>query len=133
MTRADLRTDVAIIACAISAGIHGALVPQHVDEGGGAGLGFLVATVFLAALCVALTVRPRSRPVLATAAAILLGLIASYALAVTTGVPVLHPEVEPVDGLAIVTKAVEIAGLAAASSFLRRQPTAPLNLQPKGI
>ena len=36
-----LRRDVVILACAISAGIHGALVPDHFDEGDGAGLGFV--------------------------------------------------------------------------------------------
>jgi hypothetical protein len=40
-------------------------------------------------------------------------------LAVTTGVPVLHPEPEPVDGLALFTKAVEATGLAAALNLLR--------------
>ena len=38
----------------------------------------------------------------------------SYALAITTGLPVLHPDPEPVDGLALATKAIEAAGLLAA-------------------
>jgi uncharacterized protein (DUF1499 family) len=42
-----------ILACAISAGIHGALVPEHFDEGAGAGLGFASATVLLAAFAAA--------------------------------------------------------------------------------
>jgi hypothetical protein len=42
----------------------------------------------------------------------------SYGFAITTGVPVLHPDVEPVDGLALFTKAVEIAGLLASLSLL---------------
>ena len=29
----------------------------------------------------------------------------------TTGVPVLHPDVEPVEGLALATKAIEAVGL----------------------
>ena len=45
MSLAELRGDVVILACAISAGIHGALVPTHFDEGAGAGAGFLLATV----------------------------------------------------------------------------------------
>jgi hypothetical protein len=48
----------------------------------------------------------------------LLGLLASYAVAVTSGLPVLHPDPEPLDGLALTTKAVEIVGLLAASSLL---------------
>ncbi len=42
------------------------------------------------------------------------GLLAGYALAVATGVPLLHPEREQVDGLALATKAVEAVGLLAA-------------------
>jgi hypothetical protein len=48
------------------------------------------------------------------------GLIASYALAITSGLPLLHPEPEPVDALALATKAIEAAGLAAALTLLGR-------------
>jgi hypothetical protein len=117
---AELKGDVVILACAISAGIHGALVPSHLEEGAGAGLGFAGATIVLAALVVWLTLRPESRSALAAAAATFAGLLASYALAVTTGLPVLHPHPEPVDGLALATKAIELVGLLAATSLLWR-------------
>jgi hypothetical protein len=129
---ADLRGDVVILACAISAGIHGALVPGHFDEGIGAGLGFVAATVALAGLVVWLTWRPANASALAAAALTFGGLIASYALATTTGLPVLHPHPEPVDGLALVTKAIEAAGLLAASGLLRRPRVAATLPQPKG-
>jgi CHASE2 domain-containing sensor protein len=128
---AELRADVVILACAMSAGIHGALVPDHLDEGTGAGLGFAAATAALAGLVVWLTRRPASRTALATAAAMFAGLLASYALAITTGVPVLHPHSEPVDGLALATKAIEIVGLLAATSLLRRR-VAITHSRPKG-
>jgi hypothetical protein len=131
VTLAELKSDVVILACAVSAGIHGALVPGHFDEGTGAGLGFVAATVALVGLVVWLTARPASWLGLAAAAAVLVGLLASYALAVTSGLPVLHPESEPVDGLALATKAIEVVGLAAASSLLWR-PVAAYNPQPKG-
>jgi hypothetical protein len=131
MTR--LRVDVLILTCAISAGIHGALAPEHFEEGTGAGLGFVASTVLLAALLVALTVRPESRIALMGTALVYAGLIGSYALAVTTGLPVLHPEVEPLEGLAVFTKAIEATGLAIASTLLWRQPVARLLAQPKGI
>ena len=127
-----LRVDVVILAGAISAGIHGALAPEHFDEGTGAGAGFVVAAVVLAALALALTLRPTSRVLVGSAAAVFAALIGSYALAVTSGVPVLHPEVEPVNGLALFTKAVEAAGLAVAGSLLRRRGTRVLSLEPKG-
>jgi hypothetical protein len=128
----ELRRDVVIVACAISAGIHGALVPVHFDEGAGAGLGFAAATVLLTALVVGQTLRPASARALAGAAAVLFGLLVSYVLAVTTGVPVLHPQPEPVDGLALATKTIEAVGLLAATSLLRRPSVALTAPQPKG-
>jgi hypothetical protein len=106
--------DLVIVACAISAGIHAALSPEHFREGTGAGVGFLAAAVILAAVAIGLTRRPGSGMLLGAAAASLAGLLGSYALAATTGLPLLHPEPEPVTGLALFTKSVEAAGLFAA-------------------
>jgi CHASE2 domain-containing sensor protein len=131
VTLAELRTDVVILTCAISAGIHGALVGDHFDEGAGPGIAFVLATVLLAALAVALTRRP-TQLVLAGAALVFAGLLASYALAVTTGLPVLHPEREAVDGLALFTKAIEAIGLVTAASLLRRPSLVVALFEAKG-
>jgi hypothetical protein len=131
VTLAELRTDLVILTCAISAGIHGALVQDHFGEGTGAGLGFVTATVLLAVLAVVLTWRPTQAAFFATAA-VFAGLIASYALVITTGFPVLHPEPEAVDALALFTKAVETVGLLLAASLLRRPSLAISLTQPKG-
>jgi nitrate/nitrite transporter NarK len=130
----ELGRDIVILACAISAGIHGVLVPDHFEEGTGAGLGFAAATGLLAALVVALTLRPTSVLALAGAAAVLLALLVSYALATTTGVPLLHPDPEPVDALAVSTKAIESVGLLAALNLLGRgRPAVARTVpQPKG-
>ena len=117
MTAVELKRDLVIVACAISAGIHGALAPDHFAETTAAGLGFVAATVLLAALAVAATLRPASTLPLVGAATVLAGLLVSYALAVTTGLPLLHPDPEPVDGLAFATKAIELVGLLAATSL----------------
>ena len=119
MTISELRIDIVILACAVSAGIHAALVQDHFEEGTGAGVGFVVATVLLASLAVVLTRHP-SQPALVATAAVFIGLIVSYGLVLTTGVPVLHPEIEAVDGLALFTKAVEAIGLVTAASLVRR-------------
>jgi hypothetical protein len=111
--------DLVILACGVSAGIHAALTPEHFGEGAGAGGGFLAASVLLAVLAVALTRRPGHTGALLATALTLAGLLGSYALAITTGVPLLHPEVEPVNGLALVTKAIEAAALLAAVRLLR--------------
>jgi hypothetical protein len=129
----NLRRDVVILVCAASAGIHGALAPAHFSEGTGAGLGFVASTVVLAALAVALTVRSASRGPLVGAAAVLAGLLGSYVLATTAGLPLLHPQPEPVDGLALVTKAFEAVGLVAAMSLAWRRPALALTSRPKGL
>ena len=109
--RLELEFDVVILVCAISAGIHAALVGDHFGEGVGAGMGFLAATVLLAIVVAGLSRRPVSRVALAATCTVLAGLIASYALAITTGLPVLHPEPESIDGVALATKAIEALGL----------------------
>ena len=54
-------------------------------------------------------------------------------LAITVGLPLLHPQPEPVDGLAVATKVVEAAGLAAALHLLRRGRAAvAVTFPPKG-
>ena len=129
----NLRRDVVILACAISAGIHGALAPAHFDEGAGAGVGFVVSTVLLAGIAIALTVRPDAQLPLVGAALVFAALLGSYVLATTTGFPVLHPEPEPVDGLALATKAIEAIGLVTALALLRHRPAVSHSLiQPKG-
>ena len=125
---ASLERDLLIVACAVSAGIHAALVPEHLEEGRPAGVAFAVSAVLLAAAVVALT-RSLSPALLGATAALLVGLILSYVLAVTTGVPVLHPELEPVEGLALFTKAVELAGVGAAVGLLE---PGPIFARPKG-
>lgn len=133
ITLAVLERDAVIVACAISAGIHAALVPDHFAEGTAAGLGFLAAAVLLAALVAALTRRPSAAALVGTVA-VLAGLIGSYALAITSGLPLLHPAPEPVDGLALFTKAFETGGLLAAAHLLwRDRPALALTLPgPKG-
>lgn len=123
ITRTAIKRDLVIVACAISAGIHAALTPEHWTEGPAAGAGFAIATVLLATLALALT-RSLSAAVLAGAAALFAGLLASYGLAVTSGLPVLHPHPEAVDGLALFTKAVELVGLIAATHLLSERRSA---------
>jgi hypothetical protein len=131
VSAADIERDVVIVACAVSAGIHAALTPEHFSEGAGAGIGFLAAAVALAGVVVALT-RSAGALALAAASATLTGLIVAYAFAITSGVPVLHPEPETVDGLAVATKAIEALGLVAATHLLLAgRAFAPIQLERK--
>jgi hypothetical protein len=118
--RVVVQRDLVTVACAISAGIHAALAPGHFAEGTAAGAGFLASAALLAALAVALTLRPGAAAPLAGTAVVCSGLIVAYALTTTTGLPLLHPDAEPVDGLGLFTKAVEALGLLAASDLLLR-------------
>ena len=132
ITRAAVVRDIVIVACAISAGIHAALTPDHLAEHAALGAGFAVAAALLVMLAVALT-RVVSTAALAGATALFSGLLVGYALAVTTGLPVLHPHPEAVDGLAVFTKAAELVGLLAATSLLSRQRALFLSFsRPKG-
>ena len=133
ITHAAIERDLVIVACAISAGIHAALTPDHWTEGAAAGAGFAIATVLLAMLALTLT-RGLSAAALAGAAVLFAGLLVSYGLAVTSGLPVFHPRPEAVDGLALFTKAVELVGLIAATHLLseRRSELFPSSSRPKG-
>jgi hypothetical protein len=123
VTGSDLGRDIVIIACAVSAGIHAALFPHHFAESAAAGGGFIAATGLLAVLIVGLTYRPGT-VASAGAALVFAGLLASYALALTSGVPFLQPEAEPVDALGLLTKVVEAIGLAVALDLIRSGRTA---------
>lgn len=120
MTGTVVERDLVIVACAVSAGIHVALTREHFAEGAGPGGGFLAPTLLLGYLGFALARRADDAAALVAAALVLGGLVGSYAVAVTTGIPVLHPEVEPVEGLAVVAKAVEVVGLLSAAPLLWR-------------
>jgi hypothetical protein len=131
VSAAELRTDAVVLACATSAGIHAALAPEHFRETTAAGVGFAASAVLLGALAVMLTRRP-AEAAFAAAVLVFAGLIGSYVLAVTTGIPGVHPDVDPVQSLALATKAVEAAGLALAASGLRLVPLHLEFTNPKG-
>jgi hypothetical protein len=103
--------DVVIAACAISAGAHAALVRSHMQHEPKLGLAFVLATVLLLAVGAAVALSARAPRATRAAALLFAGLIALYVVATTVGIPLLSPEPEPVDGVALTTKAVESAGL----------------------
>jgi hypothetical protein len=132
MSGVELRRDLLILACAISAGIHGALVPSHLEEGREIGAAFAVATLLLAASAAAVSLRPRSALAAAAATGVLGGALVLYVLAITTGLPVLHPHPEPADTLGIATKAIEAVGVLAGSTLVGRRGVVLTFLRPKG-
>jgi hypothetical protein len=119
---AAVERDLLIVACAISAGVHAALVPEHLDESRLLGVGFVAAAVALGVLAVALRSGASLAP--AAAALVLAGAIAAHALAISSGLPLLHPEPDPVDLVGVLTKTVEFGGLALALDLARRRAAA---------
>jgi hypothetical protein len=118
IARAAVERDLLVVACAISAGIHAALVRGHLEEGAAAGVTFAGSALVLAGLAAAVTLSP-SPATLAAAAAVLAGLLAAYVVALTSGIPLVHPDPEPITGLGLFTKAVEACGLVVAARLIR--------------
>lgn len=126
------KRDLLVVTCAVSAGVHAALAPEHFDESVVTGLGFVASAAVLAALVVALNRGVAERLVLGASAANFAALLLLYAFAATTGVPVLHPDVDPVDAVGIGTKAIELLGLAFSLDLLRPHLAVPSLRQPQG-
>ncbi len=135
ISSAAIERDLVIVPCAISAGIHAALVRDHLHDGAVAGFGFLAAALLLAGLVGVLIVRPAGLAGIAAAGVVLAALLAGYVLAATTGIPLLHPQPEPIDGLALATKAIEGVGLLAALHLIGRgrPAVAADRIEPKGV
>ena len=115
---------IVVCACAISAGAHAGLVPEHLREAPQLGVAFLVAVGLLAAVAVALAIRPDSPRAARGAARLLAGLIAFYAASRSTGIPLLEPHAEPLDAVGVTTKLVEGVGLVFALRLVDPSATA---------
>jgi hypothetical protein len=102
---------IVVAACAVSAGAHAGLVPEHMREAPQLGAAFVVAVALLLATAIVLAIRPDSLGAARSAALLLAGLVACYAASRTTGIPLLEPHVEPLDAVGVTTKLVEAVGL----------------------
>jgi CHASE2 domain-containing sensor protein len=115
--------DVAVLACALSAGVHAGLVPEHVHESTRLALAFACAAVLAGLVVVALSCW-RSTPWPPTAAALVLScLIGAYVLSRTAGLSPLGAEREALDPVGLLTNAVEAVGLVLAVSLLSQVRT----------
>lgn len=97
--------------CAVSAGAHAGLVPEHLREAPQVGVAFIVAAGLLLSASSALAIRADSLRAARGAALLLAGLVAFYAASRTTGIPLLEPHTEPLDVVGVTTKLVEALGL----------------------
>jgi drug/metabolite transporter (DMT)-like permease len=123
MARAAARTteleltarNVVAACCAASAGVHAALVPEHLDENALLGTGFAAAAVLLLASTLTFSGRRTVSPLAAPATALLLvALIGAYALSRTVGLTFIGAALEPVDAIGVLTQVAQVVALAAA-------------------
>ena len=112
---------VVTVVCAASAGVHAALVPEHLLESRSLGLAFVVDALLLA--LAALVVRdPRHDGWAPAAAAWLLGGTAgAYLLSRTTAIPGLVPHREALDLLGFVISTAEVVAVLAAVRLITRK------------
>jgi len=107
--------------CAASAGVHAALVPEHLEENAVLGTGFAVAAVLLFASTLAFSRGRGVSPLAAPATALLLvALICAYVLSRTIGLTFIGAEVEALDGMGVSTQVIQAVALAAAIALTNR-------------
>ena len=114
-----LRYPVALVAAG-SAGVHAALVPEHLHESTALGIAFAGSAVALALVAVATRTPRQDSWAPAAAAVVLLATAAAYLLSRTTGLPGLITDPEEVDPLGVVTSSAEVVAAAAAVLLSRR-------------
>jgi len=112
------RTGLLAVAVALSAGIHAALVPEHLQEMPPLGYAFIAAAVIGSVLAWALVSRPRDRRLPLLAALFCLGQIGTWALFVTLPVPGFTGTPESIETIAVVSKATEALGAVLALSLI---------------
>lgn len=123
--------EVVVLVCAITAGVHAGLIPEHARGSTTLAASFAAAALLATLVTVALRRFPRSAWPPLAAGALLAGLIAAYALSRTAGLPLGEGEREPLDALGGATNAIEVAGLVAAVR-MTRQPNARRALRSQG-
>jgi len=109
------------LTVAFSAGLHAALVPEHLEEMPRLGYAFIVAAVTGGLLACGLVLRSHDRRVAFLAGLFCLGQISAWALFVSIPVPGFAGTPEPVEAIALVCKAVEVVGVVVALSLAAPQ------------
>jgi hypothetical protein len=127
MITTSRRVNLLALAVTFSAGIHAALVPEHLEEMPRLGELFIAAAAIGGSLAIALVFRPSDRQIPFVAGLFCLGQIAAWALFVSVPVPGVPGTPEPIEAIALVSKAVEATAVALAFSLApresRRTPT----------
>ena len=105
------RAGLLALAVMFSAGIHAALVPEHLREMPPLGWSFIAAAALGVALAWALVAKPEDQLFARLAALLLAVEILAWVLFVSAEVPGFSGTPEPVETIALVCKAGELIGL----------------------
>lgn len=114
MTTSNARGGLLALTVVFSAGIHAALVPEHLDEMPPLGYLFILASAMGAAIALALVVRPNDDRIPWLAILFLTTQVVVWAMFVVVHVPGFTGTPEPVEPIALVCKAAELLGIALA-------------------
>lgn len=112
MPATSKRAGLLALAVTFSAGIHAALAPEHLKEMPPLGYAFIAAALIGAGIAAALIARPTDQRLPLLAGLFCLAQILTWVLFVTVPVPGFTGTPEPVETIALVSKAAELAGLA---------------------
>ena len=111
MTISNARNGLLALTLVFSAGIHAALVPEHLREMPPLGYLFILAAAVGSAIAVALVARPNDVRISRAAVLFLLAQIICWATFVSLHIPGFTGTPEPVEPIAIVSKAAELLGV----------------------
>ena len=112
-------TDLCALACAASAGVHGALVAPHASEAAPMAVAFVLVTTGLAIAALGLALQPSPNTSTASAA-LLVAVATAYLLSRTTGIPRLTDHPEPFDALGVAVSTLEVAAAVVAVVAVRQ-------------
>jgi plastocyanin len=118
-----------LAAVAFSAAVHGLLAPEHLHEEPLLGVLFVFGAIVELALAVLLAARPSRAAIVATTLA-LAGMLVAYIPFVLFRVPGFSMTPEPLERVALLTKGIELAGLAIGMTLLARPAPLPRRLAP---
>jgi hypothetical protein len=114
MTTSNARGGLLALTVAFSAGIHAALVPEHLREMPPLGYLFILAAAVGAAIALALVARPNDVRIPRSVVLFLSAQIIAWAMFIVVHVPGFAETPEAVEPIALVCKAAELLGIALA-------------------
>jgi len=124
-----MRRQLLLAAVAFSCAVHAFLAPEHLREEPALGALFVAGALVELALVALLAVRPGRRAIAAATLTLACTLLA-YVPFITLRLPGFPMTPEPLESIALLTKAVELTGVAIGASLWARPVHSPRHLVP---